>query len=373
MSEQRNALVVGGGISGASAAIELARRGFETKIVEREPVWHALGSGITLMGPALRALNRMGVLERCFENGVGVDEFRICAPDSEVVEVIPLPPPEPGLPGMLGMTRPELHRILGEYADEQGVEVKLGAFVADFENGPDGVRVTLSDGEEGIYDLLVAADGFRSATRAALVGEIEPVFRRQGVFRAVLPRPAEADAAFYFVGPAASGLTLIGVDSLYMYCDVPAASAERPAQEDLPGLMRGHLTHLSGMAGELRDQIEDPAKVDYRPMETLLLPAPTYRGRVVVIGDAAHTTTPQLASGGAMCLEDSIALAEELARADSIDVGLERYSERRFGRCEFVVEASARLSALQMDPADADGSRFTEAMGSSVAVLAQEF
>jgi 2-polyprenyl-6-methoxyphenol hydroxylase-like FAD-dependent oxidoreductase len=373
MGEKRTALVVGGGISGTSAAIELARHGFEARIVEREPVWHALGSGITLMGPALRALNRMGVLDRCFENGVGVDEFRICGPDSEVVEVIPLPPPEAGLPGMLGMTRPELHRILAAYADEKGVAVTLGVSVADFENRPDGVTVQFSDGEEGSYDLLVAADGFHSATRAALFGELTPVFRNQGVFRAVLPRPAQADAAFYFVGPAASGLTLTGEDSLYMYCDVPAASAERLPQEDLPALMRGHLGHLSGMAGDLRDQIEDPAKVDYRPMETLLLPAPTYRDRVVVIGDAAHTPTPQLAAGGAMCLEDSLALAEELARADSIDAGLQAYSERRFGRCEFVVDASARLSALQMDPADADGSGFTAAMGKSVAVLAQEF
>jgi len=373
MSRTQTALVVGGGISGASAAIELARRGFAARIIEREQVWQALGSGITLMGPALRALNRIGILDRCFEAGVAVDEFRICTAGSEVIEVIPLPSPEPGVPGLLGMTRPELHRILAEYADQQGVDVRLGVSIADLRNESGSVTVRLSDGSEETYDLLVAADGFHSEARAAAFGKIEPVFRNQGVFRAVLPRPAEADAAFYFTGPGAqSGLTLIGPETLYMYVDVATDSTERLPQERLPELMRGHVTHLSGMAGELRDLIEDPAKVDYRAMETLILPAPTYRDRVVVIGDAAHTPTPQLAAGGAMCLEDSIVLAEELAGAASIDEGLARYSSRRIGRCEFVVDVSAQLSRLQMDPADA-GAGFTEVMGKSVAVLAEEF
>jgi naringenin degradation protein FdeE len=374
MNSRQTVLVIGGGISGASAAIELAKRGFEARVIEREPVWHALGSGITLMGPALRGLKRIGILDRCMESAVGVDEYRICNAASEVVQVIPLPRAEPEAAGMLGMMRPDLHRILAEYAEEQDVDVRLGIAPSELRNGADGVTVVLDDGAEETYDLVVAADGFHSWTRRQVFGEIEPVFRGQGVFRAVLPRPAEADAAFYFHGPGGkSGLTLTGPDSLYMYCDVAVDSAERPPQEQLPELMRGHLEHLSGMAGDLRDLIEDPEKVDYRAMETLLLPAPTYRERIVVIGDAAHTPTPQLASGGAMCLEDSIALGEELERADSIAAGLASFSERRIGRNEFVVNGSARLSALQMDPADVDGSGFTAAMGESVPVLAEEF
>ncbi|HZO06274.1 MAG TPA: FAD-dependent oxidoreductase, partial [Solirubrobacterales bacterium] len=255
--DKRKVLVIGGGISGASAAIELARRGFEARVVEREPVWHALGSGITLMGPALRALKRIGILDRCMETAVGVDEFRICNAASEVVQVIPLPRAEPEAAGMLGMMRPNLHRILAEYAEEQGVDVRLGLSPLELRNGAEGVSVVLSDGAEEAYDLVVAADGFHSSTRAAVFGEVEPVFRSQGVFRAVLPRPAEADAAFYFHGPGAqSGLTLTGADSLYMYCDAAVETPARPPQEQLPELMRGHLGHLSGMAGELRDLIQ---------------------------------------------------------------------------------------------------------------------
>jgi len=167
-------------------------------------------------------------------------------------------------------------------------------------------------------------------------------------------------------------MTPTGPETAYMFCLVPVETRERPPQELLPELMRDHLRDFGGLAAQMRDAIGSPDTVDYRPLEALLVRSPWHRGRVVVIGDAAHVTTPHLAAGGAMCLEDALVLAEELGRDDSIDDGLQRFDARRFERCRYVVETSVYLSDGQMHSdtnAEEHNARYREAVG----VLAQEY
>jgi 2-polyprenyl-6-methoxyphenol hydroxylase-like FAD-dependent oxidoreductase len=103
MAAVNNALVVGGGISGMSTAVELSRRGIDTELVEIAEVWKPPGSGITMVAPAVRALNRLGLLDRCLEHGFGVNELRICDKQGNRLATIPLPrlvgPEYPGCSG----------------------------------------------------------------------------------------------------------------------------------------------------------------------------------------------------------------------------------------------------------------------------------
>ena len=92
-----------------------------------------------------------------------------------------------------------------------------------------------------------------------------------------------------------------------------------------------------------------------RPFDYLLVPAPWHRGRVSIIGDAAHATTPNLASGGSIALEDGVVLAEKQARADDIAAALDAFMERRSARCAMVVEPSLammRSAEANADPAE---------------------
>ena len=130
-----------------------------------------------------------------------------------------------------------------------------------------------------------------------------------------------------------------------------------------------HAKRASPLA-ELVPQIRDPAAVDYRPLETILVPRPWHRGRVVLIGDAAHSMTPHLASGAGMAIEDGIVLSEELAAADAVDAALERFMERRWDRCRTVVENSAQISEWERAPAGAGGDA-AALTGASMALLAQ--
>jgi len=140
-------LIVGGGLSGASAAICLQREGIDVEIIEREPVWGALGTGITLMGPAMRALKQLGVLEQCMAEGDGGSEMCLFNAEGDLLHTLEIHGLlGPDWPAVGGMMRPTLHRILADTAREKGVSVRTGTTVTSLEQHPDRVDVELSDG-----------------------------------------------------------------------------------------------------------------------------------------------------------------------------------------------------------------------------------
>ena len=103
----------------------------------------------------------------------------------------------------------------------------------------------------------------------------------------------------------------------------------------------GELEEFGGeVMAYVRDHVTDPRRIDYRPMNAFLLPAPWHRGRVLVIGDAAHTTTPHLAIGAGIAIEDAVVLAELLATGLPMPELLDQFVTRRFARCRLVVETA---------------------------------
>lgn len=363
------ALIVGGGIAGLSTAVALSEQGFDVDLIDREHQMRALGSGITLIAPAMRALDRLGVLESCIENGYGTSEMAIYDPAGNQIGLMPLASPMgPEFPGLMGMMRPTLHRILLERAEEMGVAIRTGLSpiaIADHQNG---TSVTFDHAPSSHYDLVVGADGLRSSLRGLRFGNHEPVFRNQFCFRAVLPRPeaVTSEIAFAGYGTAHVGLTPTGADSMYLYCCVPASAPARPDANEVPSLIRNHLAPFGGLIAELRDLIVDPGQTNCALLETIVVPQPWHNGHTVLVGDAAHATTPHLAAGAAMALEDAIVLADEISSGDSIVDGLQRYAKRRFDRCKYVVDTSVQLSYWQTHPdeggADQERLRF-EAFG----------
>jgi len=113
--------------------------------------------------------------------------------------------------------------------------------------------------------------------------------------------------------------------------------------------MRERLTGFTGLIAELGEQIVDPAGVVYKPMENLLLSAPWNKGRVLIIGDAAHATTPHLAQGAAMAIEDAVLLGSLFRRNEPLPQLLDQFMSRRFDRARFVVESSDQIAGWEME------------------------
>ncbi|MEU0922676.1 FAD-dependent oxidoreductase [Streptomyces malaysiensis] len=346
-------LIVGGGISGLATALLLSRQGVEVDLVERQERVEALGSGITLIGAALRVLDTLGVYEECLAHGFGVTDFETYNADGTLDSSFPLPSPfgSDG-PGMLGMMRPVLHRILLDRAAVEGTTVRTATSPVRIEQDADSVTVEFNTGETGVYDLVIGADGFRSTVRQLVFSRMTPEFQGQGILRVVLPRPAEvtAEIQFHTVGDVFIGFTPTASDRMYMYITFPVEEGYRPDRAELVELARKHIQPFGGVAALIRDDIRDPEQINYTSFETMVVPVPWYRGRVVITGDAAHCPTPHLAAGAAMCLEDAVALAEELATAPALEKALTAYNDRRYPRCKFVVETGNQLSYWQTHP-----------------------
>jgi 2-polyprenyl-6-methoxyphenol hydroxylase-like FAD-dependent oxidoreductase len=354
----RHVLIVGGGFSGMAAAIELRKRGAEVDIVEIEPGWRNYGAGISLGGATLRAFRQLGILEAFLAEGSATDNVELRLPHGPVVSTLFTPRiAGPDVPGGGAIMRPVLARILADATRAAGVNVRLGCTLTTLSGERDGVDVAFTDGSTGRYDLVIGADGLHSTVRSTIfTGAPEPEYVGQAVWRAVLPKAPEITTVTMWVGPRAKpGVNPVSATEMYLFITEPRPTNAYVAAEDLVPQMRALLADfadpvLQRIAAELRPD----SQIVFRPIEKLLMPQPWFRGRVLLIGDTVHATTPHLASGACLGLEDALVLADELQRTDDIDTALRAFQERRWDRCRMVVENSARLADIEISGGDKD-------------------
>jgi 2-polyprenyl-6-methoxyphenol hydroxylase-like FAD-dependent oxidoreductase len=153
----------------------------------------------------------------------------------------------------------------------------------------------------------------------------------------------------YYGSGTKVGLVPMSPTLMYMFLVTAEPSNPRMPPEQLADLMKDRLADYTGKVARLREQITDAAAVVYKPMESVLLPSPWHKGRQLVIGDAAHTTTPHLAQGAAMAIEDAVLLGELLGRHISLEEALEEFMERRFERAQYVVECSDQIAVWELE------------------------
>jgi 2-polyprenyl-6-methoxyphenol hydroxylase-like FAD-dependent oxidoreductase len=258
---------------------------------------------------------------------------------------------EEGLPATGGILRPVLHRIMSEEVERSGTSVRLGITVDRFEQTTAAVDVVLSNGTRERYDLVVGADGIHSQVRSLLFPDAEqPRFTGQGSWRILAERPPGFDKGEFYLGHANMvGITACSPEKVYVFMLETDRQRTRIEEQDQPHKVRALLAGFGGRIAAIREQVRRDSSIIHRPLETLFLPRPWHRGRIVLIGDAVHATTPHLASGAGTAVEDALVLAEELARSGAgIDAALTAYTERRFERCRFVVETSLAIGEVQM-------------------------
>jgi 2-polyprenyl-6-methoxyphenol hydroxylase-like FAD-dependent oxidoreductase len=347
--ESISVLVIGAGIGGLTSAIALRQRGFTAHLVEKDPHWSVYGVGIIQQGNVLRAVDQLGILDRYINAGAGFDAVEVYAPNGMKVARVPSHRLLQDRPANLGVGRRALQKVLGDAALESGATLARGITVRSLDDDGAGVVAQFSDGSQGRYDLVVGADGSYSATRAMLWPDApQPAFTGQSVWRYNLPRPAGLDALHVYNGPIGAGLVPIGQDLMYLYLTTPEPGNPRYAREGLAAAMRGKMQACAPAIRDLAEQITDDDGVVYRPLDGLLVEGPWHRGRVVLLGDAVHATTPHLGQGAGMAIEDSLVLAEELARHGTPEAAFTAYRERRFDRCAYIVRQSLAICMGQL-------------------------
>jgi 2-polyprenyl-6-methoxyphenol hydroxylase-like FAD-dependent oxidoreductase len=343
-------LVIGGGIGGLTAAIALSRKGYPVEIIEKDPDWTVYGVGIIQQFNVIRVMGSLDLLDAYMAEAFGFDKTEMFTPTGQKIAEFPTPRlAGPEYPSNAGIRRTDLQRVLATKASELGVKVRLGVTADRIEDDGNGVDVAFSDGTSGRYDIVVGADGVHSRTRTQILPDApQPRYTGQWVWRYNFPQPDDLTGIRIFTGSRGAGLVPLGQGLMYMFLVTEEPEGFRLAVEGSAAILRDRTAGNAPQIVELASQITEDEGVVGRPLETIFLEGAWHKGRVVLIGDAVHASTPHLAQGAGMAIEDGVVLAEELANAADPESAFKAYRDRRFDRTRFIAMNSVRIGESQM-------------------------
>jgi 2-polyprenyl-6-methoxyphenol hydroxylase-like FAD-dependent oxidoreductase len=338
-------LVVGAGIAGLAVARALRQAGFRPRVVEKLPATTVAGAGIYMPGNGARALRALGLHEAVRPLGSVITRQRLHTQRGRLLADVDVTQLWAAVGECRGLPRADLHEVLLAGA---GGEVAHETAVTGLEIVDGSAKVEFADGSTGEYDLVVAADGRRSRVRgmAGLGGSARPV--GQVAYRAIVSGGPDIDAWSVWLGGPTSILAVpIGDGRLYLYADELAPRGRQPTPPDDPLARVRELLRPYG--GPVPDLLALVDRVQVAVLEEVDVPT-WVRGPVVLIGDAAHATSPNMAQGAAMALEDAVALAEELSRAREVPGALTAFESRRRARAAWVLEQTHRRDRARYLP-----------------------
>jgi 2-polyprenyl-6-methoxyphenol hydroxylase-like FAD-dependent oxidoreductase len=351
---QTRAIIVGAGIGGLSAANALLRAGVEVSVFDRMPELREVGSGLTLWVNAMRSLDRFGAKEAVRARGAEVHRIENRRWDGPSYKTLPI--------GRIGekygthsvsIHRGELQSALAQLLPDG--TVNLSSECTGFDQDADGVTVRFASRREERADVLIGADGIRSTVRTHLFGQPQPRYSGYTCWRSAarIEHPRLEPTVYTQIYARGSNFGVFPIGERYW------------------SWYGTKMTPAGGGAGgdgstwkrEATEQFKDwyetvPAVIDATPEEGFvrqdiddLKPIQTWgEGRVTLLGDAAHATTPALGQGGCMAIEDSVVLARELAADGDVPAALRRYNEARRDRANGIVRMARRQGYIYHGP-----------------------
>jgi 2-polyprenyl-6-methoxyphenol hydroxylase-like FAD-dependent oxidoreductase len=342
-------LIVGGGIAGLSLASALRRQGFAPELVERRPVWPAVGAGIALHANAVRVLRELGLCDAIDEASAPFPRWSFRDQDGEPLCDTDLEDLWTDVGPCLGITRVHLQRILAGAA--AALPHRLGVAIAELRQDGDRVHVEMTDGSSGYYDLVVGADGIYSTVRRLAIGPVEPSYAGTMAWRSVIrTRPPGVDHLMILMGEGRFfGLVPVGGGQTYGFAGLDSDRFDDPLEGRLERF-RERFEAFGGPVPDYLAALESDEQLHVSPIEWMELDR-WHAGRVVLIGDAAHAAPPHMGEGGAMAMEDAVVLAAALRSEATVEAALELYEERRRPRAEWVQEQSRVAARAWLLPA----------------------
>jgi 2-polyprenyl-6-methoxyphenol hydroxylase-like FAD-dependent oxidoreductase len=327
-------IIVGGGIAGLSAAIGVRRSGYEVIVLERAPRIDPSGAGLTLFANAMSALDRLGMRDAVAAQGAPAKRSAILTRDGRELAQVP----QDLVEGTIAIHRADLQRELAAAAGN----VRLGAEITAVEQDDDGIVARCADGSEEWGDLLIGADGLGSVVRSA-IADVRPRYAGYTAWRGVSPMPVEPGRLTESWGVGERfGLVDIGRAGTYWFATKNAPEGEPDEPEGKKAEIVRRFSGWHEPIAAIADSADEGAVL--RNDVHYLEPLPRWsEGRIVLVGDAAHATTPGVGQGAAQAIEDAVVLADRLAASGNLATALGDYEAIRRPRAEAVLKMSRRV------------------------------
>lgn len=336
--------IAGAGPGGLTAAHALLRRGVDVRVLERQPVLSPVGAGLVIQVNAMRMFASLGLADAVLAAGARLGVARVDHADGTLIQESDLATVATrfGQPSV-GIHRGALSTLLAERLPAG--TLTLGAAVASVVDAGDEVRVTLTSGEVVVGAGLIAADGIRSAARTSVFGMKPLRYAGYTCWRGIAPVPPGWRGGDMFERWGRGrrfGVVPISGESVYWFAtlNAPEGGHDGPdVQVELAEIFRGFAepvpTLIRTAPTILRNDI-----VDIHPL------AEWSRGRVTLLGDAAHAMTPNLGQGACQAIEDAVVLAERVASAPDLPAAFVDYAALRRPRATAVAEQALKLGQV---------------------------
>ncbi len=331
-------LIAGGGIGGLTLAGLLQQRGIAFELAERATQWAPVGAGIALAFNPMHILRELGVAEQVEASGFAFTGGVISDANARPISTGDLSDIAERRGPTIALHRAKLHDALLTAISPDAVTLARG--IDQVAEVDEGVDVVFADGSTARYDLVVGADGINSAVRSSLWENVDRRYSGYTCWRLVVDQPCGVNEPWEMWG-AGRRFGVVPISPNQTYC---FATLNAPANSDAMrniGLDRFRET-FAGFGGEVPGilaALERDDQLIHGDLEEVRLPA-WVKGRVALLGDAAHAMTPNMGQGAAMAIEDAYVLAEELAKTQSLEAALAAYQSRRMPRVEVIQRQS---------------------------------
>ena len=336
-------LIVGGGIGGLAAAIALHDKGIAVEVVERSPEWPTTGAVGVLHANGVRALDRLGVAAVIADGARALEYQEMCDEHGQALSRTDLRELWGDVGPTYGVDRPTLMRALRSRAEQ--LPHRLGVGVVSVEQGSSQIAARLSDGKSASYDLIVGANGVHSNLRPEVDPTAAARYAGQVYWRTIgrSPVPEAPGVTVLFGDGRFFGLVPLIGGRAFAFAATFAAEAPREPVGGRLARLRETFARFGEPVVSYLAGLETDEQIHWGPTETVTM-ATWHRGRVVLVGDAAHAIQPMMAQGCSMALEDAVVLADCLSSATDLEAALAGYETRRMSRVAWVQEQTAVLA-----------------------------
>ncbi|WP_163996036.1 FAD-dependent oxidoreductase [Pyxidicoccus caerfyrddinensis] len=357
-----HALIMGCGIAGPVVAMALQRAGIESVIYEaRSGAMDEAGAFLNLAPNGVNVLKTLGVDAQVQAAGFPCGGIAFWNGAGRRLGVMDNGPEEPRYgAASLVIKRGLLHRVLREEALRRGIRVELGKALESFDATSDGVEARFKDGSTARGDFLLGCDGLRSRTRELLLpGAKGPEYTGQlgwgGFSRCAVPPPPGGLMQMTFGRKAFFGYCVAPSGEVYWFSN--ESQAEEPARGSLKpataGAWKERLLALHGDdAAPIPDIIRatEEDSISCYPIHDIPFLPRWHQGRVCLVGDAAHATSPHVGQGASMAMEDALMLARCLRDAPEPEAAFARYQGLRKERVEKLTRQARRTGNTKGAP-----------------------